>query len=279
MNLTGIFKESICYPFSDLAKLIILGVLLFVPTIVGVITQQFPNAVLAVVTAILVIIFGFIVEGYSLSVIRDTIADSNAIPDFEWKNNFIDGLKLFVVEIVYGIVLAIIFAIVLGLTGGLDLLSSVATTNVTATAVPVAASNMTAAATPAVNTAVTNIPTATPLLVVGLILVLIIAIVAMFFMTVSTCRLAKSESIKEALSWSGITGDIKSIGVGRFVAWYILLVIVVAILVIIFGVIVGLLGLIPVVGAVIAAIITAFIIVPFFVLFSSRAMGLLYADA
>ena len=298
MSLAKIFKDSIHYPFSDWSKLIILGILLFIPSIVAVITQQFPSAILAFLTAILLIIVGFVVEGYSISVIKDTIEGSNAIPDFEWTNNFISGLKLFVIEIVYTIGLAIVFAIVLWVTGGFKLLNSMvninATTsavpvvasniapmmnyNLTASGVPAAASNMTSIANPTINTVSTTIPSASPLLFVGLILVLIVAIVAMFFLVISTCRLAKTGSIKEGLSWSGIIGDIKVIGVGKLVAWYILLIIIAIILAFIAAIVLAILGFIPVVGAIIAAIVLAFIITPFFTLFSARATGLIYVN-
>ncbi|MCQ2964295.1 MAG: DUF4013 domain-containing protein, partial [archaeon] len=93
------------------------------------------------------------------------------------------------------------------------------------------------------------------------------------------CRLAKTGSIKDALSWSGITGDIKAIGAGRLVAWYILLVIIVLVISFIVGIIAGLIALIPVVGIIISVIILTFLFAPFLVLFGARAMGLLYADA
>ena len=273
MNLTEIFKESFSFSIQNWKKLLIIGILLFIPGIFGAIYQMYNNVVLVAIAAILAIVFGFIVEGYTLSVIGDTIKGSDLIPDIALKTNFVDGLKVLVVEIVYGIVLAIIFAIILAITGSLKLLPALFATQ------PVATANMTAAATPAVNTAVANLPTAGPLVFVGLILIVIIAIVAMFFMVISTCRLAKTGSIKAALSWSGITEDLKAIGVGRLVAWYILLVIIVLVISFIVGIIAGLIALIPVVGIIISVIILTFLFAPFLVLFSARAMGLLYADA
>ena len=97
-----------------------------------------------------------------VSVTGDTIKGSDAIPDFALKANFVDGFKVIVVEIVYGIILAIIFAIILAITGSLKLLPNLLST------VPVGASNMTAMATPAVNTAASALPTtASPLAIVS----------------------------------------------------------------------------------------------------------------
>ncbi len=276
MNLTEIFKESFSFSIQNWKKLVIIGILLLIPGILDDLCQMNNNVILFVIAAILAIIFSFIVEGYTLSVIGDTIKGSDLIPDIAFKTNFIDGLKVFVVGIVYGIFLVIIFAIILAITGSLKLLPALFATQ------PVATANMTAAATPAVNTVAATLPTAGPLAFVGLILIAIIAIVAMFFMVISTCRLAKTGSIKDALSWSGITGDIKAIGAGRLVAWYILLVIIVLVISFIVGIIAGLIALIPVVGIIIiiiSVIILTFLFAPFLVLFGARAMGLLYADA
>lgn len=275
MNLSEIFKESFSFSIQNWKKLLIIGVLLFIPSFFGTLYQQYQNSnvILFFISAILAIIFGLIVEGYTLSVIGDTIKGSDLIPDITLKNNFIGGLKVLVVEIVYAIILAIIFAIILAITGSLKLLPALVTTTPTATA------NMTAAANPAVNTVAAALPTAGPLVFVGLVLIAIIAIIAMFFMVISTCRLAKTDSIKDALSWSGIIGDIKAIGVGRLIGWYILLIIIVFVITFIVGIIAALIAIIPIVGAIISAIILALLLAPFLVLFSSRAMGLLYADA
>ena len=275
MNLSEIFKESFSFSIQNWKKLLIIGVLLFIPSFFGTLYHQYQNSnvILFVISAILAIIFGLIVEGYTLSVIGDTIKGSDLIPDITLKTNFIGGLKVLVVEIVYAIILAIIFAIILAITGSLKLLPALVTTTPTATA------NMTAAANPAVNTVAAALPTAGPLVFVGLVLIAIIAIIAMFFMVISTCRLAKTDSIKDALSWSGIIGDIKAIGVGRLIGWYILLIIIVFVITFIVGIIAGLIAVIPIVGAIISAIILALLLAPFLVLFSSRAMGLLYADA
>lgn len=278
MSLTKIFKDSINYPFKDWSKLIILGVLIFIPTILAALTRQFPGNALEFITGIFMLLISFTVEGYGISVIKNTIEGSNTIPDFDWDRNFTSGLKLFVVEIIYMIGIGIIFGIVLFITKGFDLLPDLFKFNMNHN-VPISIANMTSVADPAINTTITVLHSASPLLIIGLIIVMILAIIAMFFMIISTCRLAKTNSIKEALSWRGITGDIKTIGIGRLIAWYILLVIVVAILVLIATIILFAFALIPVVGAIIGAIIFAFIFSPFIALLSARAMGLLYASA
>lgn len=278
MSLTKIFKDSVNYPFRDWSKLIILGVLIFIPTLLAALTRQFPGIALEFITGIFMLLISFTVEGYIVSVIKDTIEGSNAIPDFDWDRNFTSGLKLFVVEIIYMVGIFIIFGIVLFITNGFDLLPNLFKFNINHT-VPIGIANMTSVVDPAINTTISVLPSASPLLIIGLIIVMILAIIAMFFMIVSTCRLAKTDSIGEALSWRGITGDIKSIGVGRLIAWYILLCILVAILVLIATIILFAFALVPVIGAIIGAIILAFVFSPFIALLSARAMGLLYASA
>lgn len=259
MNLSEIFKESFSFPVQNWKKLIIIGILLFIPGIFQGVYTMYNNVIVAAVAAILSIIFGIIVQGYVLSVVGNTIKGFDLIPEIILKNNFIDGLKVLVVEIVYGICLAIIFAIILALTGGLDLLPALSS------------------ATP--GAAASAIPNPTPLLVVGLVIVAIVAIIAMFFILVSNCRLAKTGSIKAALSWSGITEDIKSIGVGKIIGWYIILAIIVFVISFIVGLIASLFALIPVVGVIIYTFIVCLLLSPYLALFSARAMGLLYTNA
>ena len=256
MNLTEIFKESFSYSTQNWKKLIILGVLLLIPTIFTVVSGMNANVILVVIAAILSIVFGLIVGGYTLSVIGDTIGGSDSIPDIDFKGNFVSGLKLLVVQIVYLIFLVIIFAIILAITGGLNYLPAIFATNATASANAVAAATL---ASPS------------PLFLIGMLIIVILLIIAMFFMVVSNCRLAKTGSIKAALSWSGITEDINAIGGGRLACWYIIFLIIIMII----SAIAGIINMIPIIGPIVCALIIA----PFIVLFGARAMGLLYADA
>jgi len=84
MNIGEIIGEALDYPGSNLKKVIGLGVLIIISFL---------------------IIPIFLVYGYNLRVLKATIAGFDELPDFdEWGDMFIDGLKVFVVGIVYMII-------------------------------------------------------------------------------------------------------------------------------------------------------------------------------
>lgn len=151
----------------------------------------------------------------------------------------------------------IILAIIFILTGGLDFISSL---------VNVAMVNSTAN-----NIALQNtIQNTSPLLLVGFIVFAIISIIFSFIMIIANCRLAKTGSIGEGLKIGEILKDINSIGIGKFISWYILFVVVMFII----SLILIIIGLIPIIGVIIVSIIGN----SFIILFSSRVIGLLYSE-
>ncbi|BAZ99207.1 hypothetical protein tca_01148 [Methanothermobacter sp. EMTCatA1] len=95
MDIGEIVNDAIRYPSSDWKKVIILGVLII---------------------ASILILPVFLVMGYGFRALKASIAGFDELPEFdEWGEMFVDGLKVFVVQIAYMIVpLIIIFAGVLG---------------------------------------------------------------------------------------------------------------------------------------------------------------------
>ena len=108
----------------------------------------------------------------------------------------------------------------------------------------------------------------------GLGVTVIVAVILFFifgiFQQIGLCRLAKYDSFGEAFSFGKIFEDIKEIGVLRLIGFLIVL----AIIIFILGFIISLIGSIPYVGLLIVALICS----PFILLFSNRALGLLYSD-
>ena len=109
MELSDIVKSSFKYPF-DIPKWAILSIL----TIIGNLLIVFPflfqseyeNFELLLLIRIIVLIF---VLGYGISILRNSINKSEDMPNFNIKNNFIDGLKHLVVSFVYLIIPFLIF--------------------------------------------------------------------------------------------------------------------------------------------------------------------------
>ncbi|HOK72223.1 MAG TPA: DUF4013 domain-containing protein [Methanothermobacter sp.] len=88
MNVGEIVGEALDYPGSNLKKVLTLGILIIISFL---------------------IIPIFLVYGYILRVIKATVAGFDELPDFdEWGDMLIDGLKVFVVAIVYMIIPVII---------------------------------------------------------------------------------------------------------------------------------------------------------------------------
>ena len=83
MDIGDIISDSIKYPSSNWGKVLILGVIMI---------------------ASILIVPIFIVYGYVFRIIKATLAGLDELPEFdEIGEMFVDGLKLFVVAIVYAI--------------------------------------------------------------------------------------------------------------------------------------------------------------------------------
>ncbi|MGB4362572.1 MAG: DUF4013 domain-containing protein [Methanothermobacter tenebrarum] len=89
MKVGEIVGEALDYPGTNLKKVVTLGALILIS---------------------ILIIPIFLVAGYWLRVLKATIAGFDELPDFdEWGEMFIDGLKVFVVGIVYMIIPLILY--------------------------------------------------------------------------------------------------------------------------------------------------------------------------
>ncbi|SCM58357.1 Conserved protein {ECO:0000313/EMBL:AAB85681,1} [Methanothermobacter wolfeii] len=101
MDIGEIVNDAIRYPSSDWKKVIILGLLFLISFL---------------------IIPIFLATGYGFRALKASIAGFDELPEFdEWGEMFVDGLKVFVVQIVYMIVPMII--IIAGVFGSLSMVS------------------------------------------------------------------------------------------------------------------------------------------------------------
>ena len=104
-------------------------------------------------------------------------------------------------------------------------------------------------------------------LIVGLILLIIFAIL----LVVGQCRLAKTESLGDALNFGEVINDVKEIGIVKLIA---LLIIVSIIAYILSAIATGIGSFSDVIGAILSGIVTLYT-----TFLQSRAYGLLYSDA
>lgn len=122
MELGEILSDALVYPFQNIKALvlyIILGIILGIAisgTVVGIAAGTATKNIFALVGSGIIGIFislviGFVITGYQLDIIKYGIERSAAAPGIDFVRQFINGVKYFVVIIVYMIIPIIIGAI------------------------------------------------------------------------------------------------------------------------------------------------------------------------
>ena len=226
MGLGDILSRSISYPFSDLKAFLIVGIIVLISDMDGIFSGLFgKDSFMTIIGVLIAIVFSIIVTGYAIDVLKKGIDHSNEIPDFDFSNNFIDGIKLLIVEFVYFLIPLIVTLILLlpfGVIGaGLDKMAGA--------------------------------------LGIWAVLVFILFIIFGIFGMIAQARFAVSRSMGDALSIGEVIADIKRIGVLNI----LLFIIVVAILLVVITLILGFVALIPVIGVIIVDVILGAFIVLF----------------
>jgi hypothetical protein len=182
-----------------------------------------------------------LIMGYVMRIYRG-VAPSPELTD--WGKMFIDGIKLFIVAIIYAIPVIIVEIAVIGSAG---------VAFFTAMANPMADPNAVMGLLGAV--------------LFGVIILIIVAIIIELIAIIGMVRFARTNSFGQAFNFGAIFATIGRIGIGTYIVALIVL-----------GIIVGIIELfcwlIPYVG-----IILLIILLPFITLFSARYVTLLYESA
>jgi hypothetical protein len=187
----------------------------------------------------------FLVYGYVFRIIKATLAGMDELPDFdEIGDMFVDGLKVFVVAIVYAIPVWIIALILNMIIGASMDVTTTATTLDAAMFWGIIASNLVFAIVGSI---------------VGLIEIIAIANMAY-----------NDGEIGAAFRFSEIMDIIANIGWGKYIATYIVIIIIAAI-----GVLIGMLTMFILIGFILLPLIIA----PYIAMFGSRTIGLLVASS
>lgn len=227
MGLSDIISDSVQYPFSDITKFLIVGVISLFSGLSSLFGNWGVNSfILITLAGIIGLIFTLILSGYSIRVTKYAINHSNEFPDLDVQNNLIDGIKALIISIVYfiiPIIVTLIFAVITGAIGaGLN-----------------------------------------QMMVSLGVFAVIAVIVFMFFAIfeiVALARFADTGELGEALNIGEVIEDVKRIGIGRI----ILFVIVSVIIIIIASLIVSILGIIPFIGVLIAQLVIGAFITLFY---------------
>ncbi|MEN6342057.1 MAG: DUF4013 domain-containing protein [Methanospirillum sp.] len=157
-----------------------------------------------------------IILGYTLRVYR---GEPRPPDPRDWVGVFVDGIKLFVVELIWAIPVIIVLLIFFG--GAIALMTS--------------GSNAATAA---------GIGT----MLIGIPILIIVAIVVALFATMGAVRFARTDSFGEAFNFSAILAHIGRIGWGHYILALIVLMVII-------GVISFVLGIIPIIGWIISIVI------------------------
>lgn len=200
--------------------------------------------ILGIITiASILIVPLFLLLGYMFRIIKATLAGIDELPEFdEIGDMFVDGLKVFVVGFVYAIPVWILSAIIGLITGG----NSAAT--------------------------VTSLGTGYGLaFILGNIVFFIIAVIIGLIELMAIANMAYNDGdLGTAFRFSEILDIIATIGWGKYIITYIVIVILAAI-----GAMIGVLTMFVLIGF----ILLPLIILPYLIMFEARGIGLLFTEA
>lgn len=268
MDFGEIFSNALKYPTLDYQKLLIVGAV-YILTILTVLFLQFGiyNGTLSLVFGIISLLVNILLLGYGLSVLRHGIELDDVIPDFDWVTNFIDGIKYIVVTFVYLIVPTVVTFIVGIALGAGPLVTIFSKQTMDSLTNANTSSQVTQAFSSVPQEAWTGLITAISITTaVAIILFVIFGI----FLEIGICRLAKYGSFGEAFRFGQILDDLKQIGIVKILLFFIVL----SILASIIGFVIGFISLIPFIGVIVGSLVGR----SFLLLFSNRAVGLLYSE-
>lgn len=264
MSLTDNIKDSLNYAISNYKTLLIFGVIILLSEITGVFNALgIDIGVLYIILAIVAFVFSLIVNGYNISIINATLNRSSSLPEFDFKENIIVGIKAIIMYIVYAIIPIVIAIVLFALFGGFDTITSIL-------------ANAGANGTVTVNS-ITNSITQSQLNSLGMAAVvsgvvsIIIGVLFAIASYMGAARLAETGSLADACNIFTSIKEIGSIGWIDAIAWFIVLMIVVIIL----NIVSGIFTYVPYVGILISTIVIESIIN----IFMSRSIGLIYLNA
>ena len=273
MEIIEIIKDALVFPSTDLRTFFIfvlltifagvfgtVGILLY---ILGLLNAEF--FLWGGLAAIVAMLIGWVMSGYSISVIKSGIELEDEVPEFVWWDNFITGFNGFIVSIVYFIIPAFLVAIVGYMTNITGNIMAVAT-EISSQAVNVYTGASASIATDALSQAVAGLAVS---LATTLTAAVVLFVIFSFLQTMAEARLANTDSLCEALNVFEAAKDIGRIGVVKVIAVILLVIIVSAVINMVLS---AIFSYVP-----ILSILSVFVS-PYLVLFAQRAVGLLYSD-
>lgn len=244
----GYAKESLVGHWGKWILLIILALLPAIPIVFGIVlgvVAIFTAPSMVIPTIIIMIILAIILAlpllGYTVQVYR---GETPAPEVQNWGSLFSNGLKLFVVYLIYAIPVLILAAVVLGSALWTIFLSagqSMANPN--------------------------ELMGLFGAVMFGVLILALVALIIWLIEATAIVRFARTNSISEAFNFSEIFAHISKTGVGAYIVALIIMGLIV-------GIITFVLNIIPYIGPVILLIV-----MPVIILFQARFLCLLYDSA
>ncbi|MCD7781095.1 MAG: DUF4013 domain-containing protein [Methanosphaera sp.] len=228
---------------------------------------MYNDSTIVIIPAIINIVLTLLTFGISIQVTKSTIEGSLDIPMIDFVDDIISGIKLMVTTIVYAIiplVILILASIFLGIGDQLTQITSYVNQSTIQTMGVIDYNQL-------INLIPQDLATnffmdLGILIIIGIILLIILGLI----LTIACNRLAETNSIRSSLDIRYVLCKIHSIGIMKYIAFYIIMLI----FVIIFVMISGIVSMIPVVGGILAYTFVS----SFLLLFQARARGLIYNE-
>ncbi len=218
MSLKEIFSDSIRYPFADVSKFVIVGILALIAGMSGILTNYEINGAIMAIAGVVSFIAALVVSGYGVSVIKAGIDKSADVPGIDFTDSILNGVKVIIINFIYFIIPLVIVAILFGLSAMGLLVDEQVFLGLGVTVI-----------------------------IVGIILYIIFSIMNY----VAIARFANTGEFSDAIALKEVFGDVKRIGIFKIIGFvivlFILMLVILAVLIII--------GLIPYVGLVISSFV------------------------
>lgn len=244
MEISEIFKDALKFPASNWKRFLILGIIILTSTLLATSTIYLGSNPYTLLLILIAYIIQLFMMGYTLRTIKISINEENELPAFnKWNRMFIDGLKVFLIGLIYYFIPTIF--IMIGRVFMIDF-SAISTGKLQ----------------------YTNFnPTAIIILLIGVLLYILF----MFFYNIGIANMAYQRKLESALSLSEIRGIIRKIGWKKYLGLFLILILISAISYII--------GYITVQMPVYVVIIISILISPYLTLIEPRAIGLIYKES
>lgn len=239
MEIGKIISDAIRYPSSNLSKVVILGVLFI---------------------ASILIVPIFLAIGYLFRIIKANFVGIDELPKYDKLGDmFLDGLKVFVVSLVYAIPLLIISYIISVIMGNIAFtIGQFTGFNIFSIVI-------------AYITNYLSIFASHPGLTAAYIVYMIVSIIISLIAYIAIANMAFYDgNLCAAFKFNEIFERISQIGLGKYIIWYI----VMLLLALVTGVIAGLTFII-----IIGFVLVPLVIAPYFAILAARSLSLLFASS